>query len=537
MTVRVARAAFRKGSLAIRVRDELGSLFTDEEFANLFPVRGKPAWSPGRLALVLVLQFVEGLTDRQAAEAVRARIDFKYALGLELDDPGFDFSVLSEFRDRLVEADAGRQMLDGILVAAREKNLLVTGGKARTDSTHVQSAARELNWLEMVAETLRSALNAAAVTAPDWLRETADPDWFRHYATRAEDSRFPKARAKRDEVGRRIGVDGMRLLAAVTSPGAPAGLRDVEQVEILRQIWVQHFHVVEGEVRRRDPKDRPPGAKRLVTPYDIEARGSVKRDTMWDGYKVHLTEACGTDAPNLITNVATTVATVPDSVMSETIHASLAERHCLPGEHWVDAGYPTAAALVTARQEHGVILHGPVGANTNDRAGTPGGYGQEAFTIDWDHQKVTCPGGKTNVNWSTRHSQHGRPVLRVLFSTTDCRPCPLRRECTNSPIAPRRELRLRHREEHHALHAARAEQQTDEWKERYQIRAGVEGTISQGVGRCGLRRSRYRGLAKTSLQHQLTGAAINLARIDTHLTGQRRALTRTSHFAALRPTE
>ncbi|WP_138909498.1 transposase, partial [Streptomyces chryseus] len=168
-TVRVARAAFPKGSLAIRVRDELGSLFTDEQFADLFPVRGKPAWSPGRLALVLVLQFVEGLTDRQAAEAVRARIDFKYALALELADPGFDFSVLSEFRDRLVEADGGRRVLDGILAAAREKGLLKTAGRARTDSTHVLSAARQLCWLEMVAETLRSALNALAEQAPEWL--------------------------------------------------------------------------------------------------------------------------------------------------------------------------------------------------------------------------------------------------------------------------------------------------------------------------------------------------------------------------------
>ena len=124
----MARAAFPKGSLAIRVRDELGPLFTDEEFADLFPARGKPAWSPGRLALVLVLQFVEGLTDRQAAEAVRARIDFKYALGLELADPGFDFSVLSEFRDRLVEADAGRRVLDGILAAAREQGPAEDGG-------------------------------------------------------------------------------------------------------------------------------------------------------------------------------------------------------------------------------------------------------------------------------------------------------------------------------------------------------------------------------------------------------------------------
>ncbi|NEA45151.1 transposase, partial [Streptomyces sp. SID10815] len=168
-TVRVARAAFPKGSLAIRVRDELGVLFTDAQFADLFPARGKPAWSPGRLALVLVLQFVEGLTDRQAAEAVRARIDFKYALGLGLDDPGFDFSVLSEFRDRLIEAEAGRRVLDGILAAAREKRLLKSAGRARTDSTHVLSAARELGWLEKVAETLRSALNALAKAAPNWL--------------------------------------------------------------------------------------------------------------------------------------------------------------------------------------------------------------------------------------------------------------------------------------------------------------------------------------------------------------------------------
>ncbi|MBD3005472.1 hypothetical protein IEJ02_15470 [Streptomyces sp. 5-10] len=92
---------------------------------------------------------------------------------------------------------------------------------ARTDSTHVLSAARELGWLEVVAETLRAALNALAAAAPDWLSEVAGPDWFRHYATRAEDSRFPKTPAKRDEVGRRIGTDGMRLLQAITSGDTP----------------------------------------------------------------------------------------------------------------------------------------------------------------------------------------------------------------------------------------------------------------------------------------------------------------------------
>ncbi|TQF01763.1 IS1182 family transposase [Kitasatospora acidiphila] len=536
-TVRVARAAFPKGSLAIRVRDELGPMFRDEEFADLFASRGRPAWSPAGLVLVLVLQFVEGLTDRQAAEAVRARIDFKYALGLELDDPGFDFSVLSEFRDRLAGADGGRWVLDLVLTAARERGLLKSSGRARTDSTHVLSVTRALCRLELVTETLRSALNALALAAPAWLAETAEPDWFRHYTTRAEDSRFPKARAKRDEVGVRVGRDGMRLLEAVFAVDAPDVLRGVREVETLRQVWVQHYHLVAGEVMTRDPKDRPPGATRLVSPYDTDARGSVKRDTMWDGYKVHLTETCEPDAPNLVTNVVTTLATVPDSVMSEEIHTSLTARECLPGEHWVDAGYPTAAAIVTAWREHGVALHGPVAASTSAQSAAAGGFDQEAFTIDWENKQVTCPGGHTTSSWHERRSQEGLHVIRVRFSMTDCKPCPVRRQCINSPTAERRELRLRRHDEHHALRVARAEQQTEAWKDRYKIRAGVEGTISQGVGRCGLRRSRYHGLAKTSLQHQLTGAAINLARIDAHLTETPRARTRTSHFAALRPAD
>ncbi|MFJ4965554.1 IS1182 family transposase [Streptomyces sp. NPDC088729] len=534
-TVRVARAAFPKGSLAIRVRDELGPLFRDEEFADLFPARGKPAWSPGRLALVLVLQFVEGLTDRQAAEAVRARIDFKYALALELSDPGFDFSVLSEFRDRLVEAEAGRRVLDSILAAAGESGLLKTAGRARTDSTHVQSAARQLCWLEQVAETLRAALNEIAQAAPDWLLTVAEPDWFKHYATRAEDSRFPKSRAKRDELGLRIGRDGTRLLEAVFSPGAPGEPRALEQVETLRQVWVQHFQQVEGEVRRRDPKDRPPGATRLVTPYDTEARGSVKRDTMWDGYKVHLTETCEPDIPNLITNVATTVATVPDISMTDTVHAQLAQDGRLPGEHLVDAGYVDAHLLVQARREYGITLTGPVAGVVSHQTTANSGFTGDDFTIDWDHEQVTCPGGETTTRWNPDRSPEGTPVIRVRFNGGQCRPCPVREQCTTSSAG--RRLTLRPREEHQALRQARAEQDTDTWKDRYKTRAGVEGTISQAVQRCGLRRSRYRGLAKTSLQHQLTGAAINLARIDAHLTDTSRARTRTSYFAALRPAE
>ncbi|MEU1691948.1 IS1182 family transposase [Streptomyces hirsutus] len=534
-TVRVARAAFPKGSLAIRVRDELGPLFTDEQFTDLFPARGRAAWSPGRLALVVLLQFAEGLTDRQAAEAVRARIDWKFALGLELTDPGFDFSVLSEFRDRLVGADGGRSVLDGILAAAQKKGLLTRGGKARTDSTHVWSAARELNWLELVGESLRAALNAVARAEPDWLGAHALPDWFTHYATRIEDSRFPKAQARRAEVGRRIGADGMRLLEMIWTDGAPLALRALPEVEFLRHLWVQHYHLVEGEVERRNPKDRPPGAKRPVTPYDPEARGSVKRDTFWDGFKVHLTETCEPEKVHLITNVTTTAATVPDDRMAAVVHAGLARRDLLPDEHWVDTGYANGGALVTARREHKVALHGPLKSVTVPHARGEAAFGQDAFAIDWDNQHVTCPNGITSTQWHRRRSEDGLPTIRVRFSPAGCRTCPRLRQCVNSPKAQRREINLRPRDEYEALQQARRLQATDEWKDRYKIRAGVEGTISQAVQACGLRRSRYRGLPKTSLQHQLTGAAVNLIRINAWLTDTPRARTRTSPLAALRP--
>ncbi|MCX4592965.1 IS1182 family transposase [Streptomyces sp. NBC_01549] len=535
-TVRVARAAFPRGSLAIRVRDELGPMFSDRQFTGLFPARGKPAWSPGRLAMVLVLQFVEALTDRQAAEAVRARIDWKYALGLELADAGFDFSVLSEFRDRLVTADGGREVLDTVLTAARRQGLVTARGRARTDSTHVLSAVRELNQLELVAETLRSALNAVALAEPGWLSERARPEWFKHYATRAEDSRFPKERSRRDQTYRRVGDDGMYLLRNIWAQDAPPGLRGLSEVEVLRRVWVQYFHLVEGEVARRDPKDRPPGLMRLVTPYDLEVRTGGKRDINWDGYKVHVTETCEDDTPHLVTSVVTTLGSVSDDRMAAPVHAELSRRDLLPGEHWVDTGYANGGALVAAGRDHRVDLHGPLKAVTVPHARGDGAFGQDAFTIDWDNQHVTCPNGVVSTQWAERRSEEGLPTIRVRFSPADCGACPQLRECVNSPKPRRREINLRPRDEYEVLQQARKLQATDEWKDRYKIRAGVEGTISQAVHVCGLRRSRYRGLTKTSLQHQLTGAAVNLIRIDAWLTHTPRARTRTSPLTALRPT-
>ncbi len=150
-TARIARAALPKGNVLIEMRDELGAIYEDEAFAHLFPSRRKPGEAPWRLALVTVFQFAQNLSDRQAADAVRGRIDWKYALSLELDDPGFDHTVLSEFRTRLLEGGSGRLLLDTLLARFRENGLLKARGRQRTDSTHVLARVRALNRLDRIS--------------------------------------------------------------------------------------------------------------------------------------------------------------------------------------------------------------------------------------------------------------------------------------------------------------------------------------------------------------------------------------------------
>ena len=210
-TVRVARAAFPKSNLYMKMRDELGTFYEDHDFEDLFPQRGQPAETPWRLALVIIMQFVEGLSDRQAAEAVRARIDWKYTLGLELMDPGFDFSVLCEFRARLVNGGNEERLLSLMLRKFKEQGLLKAHSQQRTDSTHVLASVRKLNRLESVGETLRAALNSLAAVEPEWLCEQVTPEWFDRYSLRIEEYRLPKGKEAREAYAAQIGADGFHL--------------------------------------------------------------------------------------------------------------------------------------------------------------------------------------------------------------------------------------------------------------------------------------------------------------------------------------
>src|SRR3954452_23821908 len=287
-TARVAQAAFRRGNPYVLLRDRLGTVFADADFADLYPTLGQPAYAPWRLALVTLMQFREGLSDRQAAEAVRSRIDWKYLLALNLADAGFG---------------------------------------QRTDSTHVLAAVRDLNRLELLAETLRAALNAIAVAAPDWLRALAPPAWHERYDRRIEDMRLPDSGPQRDAYTVQVGADGFRLLDALDGVEPPATVRALPAVAVLRRVWARHFeragtgsgdNTTGGEhagdrVQLRPAQGRGPG-DRIESPYDTEARFRAKAGTNWTGYMVHLTETCDKGRPHLVVHADTTPANVHEAI-------------------------------------------------------------------------------------------------------------------------------------------------------------------------------------------------------------------------------
>ncbi len=533
-TARVARSLHPKGNRYMWLRDELGAIYQDEQFAALYPTVGQFAEQPWRLAVMSVIQYMENYTDRQAAEAMRERIDLKYALSLELTDPGFDFSVLSEFRSRLIEGGLEETVLTTLLELCRKRGWLKERGKQRTDSTHIEAAIRTMNRIECVGETLRAALNVLAAVVPDWLRAHVPQEWYERYAMRIEEFRLPKGEAKRQALVAQIGQDGWQLLTWVREEAAQAWLREIPAVEILRRVWLQQFWVEEGKLNFRSNDNLPPSALLISSPYDTQAHLSIKRDTMWTGYKVHVTETCDEGLPHLITHVETTASTTQDMEMTNVIHQELERKQLLPSEHVMDTGYVDGEHIVTSQKQYGVELLGPVVQPGNWQAKEAQAFDLSHFVIDWQHRTVTCPEGKMSRKWTVRQERTVPEVIRAQFDKRECLACPSRAQCTQAKVNPR-QVTFRPQAHHEAIQAARKRQTTQEFKERYAKRAGIEGTISQGVRAFDLRVCRYLGIQKTRVQHLLTATAMNVVRLFQWQMGETPAQPRLSPFAALAP--
>ncbi len=456
------------------------------------------------------------------------------ALSLDLTDSGFDASVLCEFRARLLAGGAEHLLLDSLLTLFRERGLLKGRGRQRTDSTHVLGTIRVLNRFELVAEPMRHALAVLAAVAPEWLRDHAAAEWVRRSVRRGEESRLPKKREEREALATTIGADGVALLTAAYGGDAPGWLREVPAVETLRRVWVQNDVQDNGGTQWRSADDIAPSARFISSPYDLDAHLGKKGSLCWVGYKVSLTETCEDDAPNLITHVETASAPTADGAATPRVHADLRRKDLLPAVHLVDTGFLDAELIATSKREFGVDLFGPTRPDVKWQAKEGTGFDAQRFAIDWERERAVCPVGKISTGWTPAIDKRTNHVIKIKFSSKDCRVCASRHRCMRSTKKyARRTVTIRTREHDEALQTRRAEETTPAYTAEYRRRAGIEGTISQGVRRCGMRRSRDVGRAKTHLDHVFTAAAINDVRVANWLADVPRAETRHSKFATL----
>lgn len=492
------------------IGDQLYAQYDNAAFADLYHAEGKPALPPVDLLFVLALQALEDLGDRAAADAVRLRLDWKYALHLPLDYAGFNFSVLSDFRARLLAHDAAARLFDQLLIQLRELGLLKRRGRQRTDSLAVLARIHLLTRIELVAETLRLAITALLEADPTWARATMPPAWEELYGQRCVAERLSEA--ERTRLQTQTGRDGQWLLERLADPSTPAVLASLPQVATLRTVWTQQYEIRDQHLVFQDLHGYD-GAQQIQSPHDGEARWSKKGSQQWVGYKLQVSETDDAELPHLITDIALTSSVEGDTTALREIASRQAARDVLPGERYVDQAYVSGGSL-EASALRGEDLIGP--ASTSDpspQARMADGLTQDHFGIDLEALLAVCPGGATAVG----HQQQDG-TIRFAFDAKRCGECVLRPRCCSGKGG----RRLTSSPGHAALVAARARQETEAFKTAYRAhRGGVEGCLSALVRGQGMRVNRYIGQAKNQVRALFVGVAVNLRRAARWLAGKR----------------
>jgi transposase len=245
-----------------------------------------------------------------------------------------------------------------------------------------------------------------------------------------------------------------------------------------------------------------------------------------------VSETCDAEGPNILTDVTTTPSTTLDHSVTQPLQTTLVEQGLPPAMHLLDTGYVDAENMVVSPAAHGIGICGPVPPDTSWQARAEDGYDSSQFRLDWAAEQATCPKGTVSSGWRVGEDRHGARVVRISFPVGVCRECPARGQCTKATNTGRK-LTVRQQAEQEAVWNARRQQETAAFWEAYAARAGIEGTLSQGIRVCGLRRTRYIGEAKVHLSHLLMATAINILRVVAWRGGRARATTRISRFAAL----
>jgi transposase len=288
------------------------------------------------------------------------------------------------------------------------------------------------------------------------------------------------------------------------------------------------------QLQWREADNIPPAAPFISSPDDSEAQDARQHTTQWVGYKVHLTETCDDDLPHLITHVETTIGPAADGAATPKIHEALQQRGLLPRTHIVNIGFLDAELLVESQAHYGVDWLGPTRLDYHWQAREGAGFDAQHFHLGWDRQQVSCPAGKTSISWTPAVDNRGNAVIKVKFSSTDCRRCDHVAQCVRSKKHdPRRTLTIRLQPQYQTLQAARQREATETFQAEYARRAGIEGTISRETRSLHLRRTRYIGLRRVHLGHILAAVGLNVLRLGEWFLETSRAKTRLTPFARL----
>lgn len=508
--------------------DQAGEIFEAADFTAMYSVLGQSAIHPGLLALATLLQHAEGISDRQASERMDDSLMWKYALRLGINDSGWDPSVYSEFRTRLLESGSAELILDKLLHIAEELELLDTS-KQRTDATHILSAAKMMNRVELLHECVFDCLNELVDEAPDFLIEINRKEWLdRYFSMRPYNYRVPKSDEAKKKLADTIGADAKYIIERIEGSPESERLGRLLSVQILRRVMAEQFDDTEGGPSLKAKDKLGPAGERIATPKDPDATFGAKRGQTWLGSKAHFTETYGADKPHLITNVTTTAAHVNDSLALEEIHENLKSKGHKPQMHLVDSGYVNVPILsaANAKDDIDVMTRITNGHSWQSIAGK--GLDISQFVIDFENRSVKCPAGVVSSSWKSKGGDDG--VINVSFPAQSCTICPFKADCTQ---ASSRKLQFKQKFVFDFLQVYRDRQQTAEFKKEYSKRSGSEGTISQLVRTCNARRSKYFGLKKTHLQNVLSAAAINVLRMGNWMLGIARAETRKARYEKL----
>jgi transposase/IS5 family transposase len=479
-----------------------------EKFAELYCVTsGRPAIEPVIMAGTTLLQFMEKAPDRKAVNELRLNIGWKYALDLTLDYAGFDPSSLVYFRRRLVNSGSERLLFDTILHELQKAGLVRKKRKERIDSTHIVGNVARLSRLEMVRETLRLFMKEITkqngIDVPENWEELeeryVDTDIDYHRLTKVTISKKTK----------QAGNDMQRIVSWLSNQ--PQWVRDLEESTLLERVYHEQYEEREGKGPTFRKKE---GSGTVKNPHDPEVQWATKDKDLrkqWEGYKLQVIETVGekTTEPGeptggVITEMTTTPALVSDvEGMEEALAAQREHGVGVAEELHADAGYVTDDTLAEAKEE-GRELIGPARP-----APTKGVLPVEQFEVDMKKKEAVCPQGKTSTRYRvTTESRTGRESHQFEWGE-HCDGCPLQSQCTKSKTGRRRLTVGRHHEE---LQARRREMEDEAYRALLRKRNGIEGTISEGVRAYGMRRTRYRGLAKTRLANYTIGAACNVNR-------------------------